>query len=140
MIVGLQRMYPEPPAMVFNLEDGFLRSPGNTFFGFTEITGALHLVWGDRPLLGFTGQHERPTFLQDLEAHMEESAFRSFNIGLWGEQATIRLIPTAPVATNYQLANAFYRCVITACEYRVLVAKLAEVSIQAGPIPNLAPR
>jgi hypothetical protein len=87
LIEGLQRSYPEPPAAVFNLSDGFLDTPGNTYLGTTEITGALHTAWDGRPLFGFTGRNERPTILEetDKSLHMEGTALG--NSDLWGPQA-----------------------------------------------------
>jgi hypothetical protein len=139
LIEGLQRSYHEPPAAVFNLSDGFLDYPGNTYLGTTEITGALHTAWDGRPLFGFTGRNERPTILEetDKSMHMDGTALR--NIDLWGPQATIQLTPKAPVLTNYRLSRRYYRCLITLCDERSVIDTLADITIQVGPISNLAP-
>jgi hypothetical protein len=136
----LRRSYREPPASVFALSDGFLDNPKHIFFGTPELTGALHLVWGPRPLLGFTGSHEQPTVLQEIDhaSRMEGSAFRNFDP--WGPQATIAFVPTTPVLDNYGLARSYYSCLLTACDAAALIDRIATVDIKTGPIANLAPR
>jgi hypothetical protein len=139
MIDDLRRAYPEPPAAVFNLADGFADYPWHTYFGMTEMTGALHLAWDQRPLFGFSGRSERPTILQDTDAamHMEGSAFR--NMDLRGPQATIELVPTTPVLSNYELSRSYYLCLIHSCDTLSLIDNLATTIVRVGPIPNLAP-
>jgi hypothetical protein len=139
MIVDLRRAYPEPPAAVFNLADGFGDYPWHAYFGITDVTGALHLAWDQRPLFGFSGRSERPTILQETDkaTHMEGSAFR--NMDLWGPQATIELVPSKPVLGNYALARSYYLCLLRSCDTDALVDGLATTTIQVGPIPNLEP-
>jgi hypothetical protein len=140
MIDDLRRAYPEPPASVFNLTDGFADRPGHTYFGIIELTGALHLIWGPRPVFGFSGRSERPTILQEMDhaLHMQGSAFR--NIDIWGPQATIELVPKTPVLTNYALSRNYYLCLLRSCDARSLIQNLATTDVRVGPIPNLAPR
>jgi hypothetical protein len=140
LIDDLQRKYPAPPAAVFDLSDGFLDHGGHTFFGITEITGALHAAWDSRPLFGFTGSHERPTILQEMDAMVDKdgSAFR--NMDIWGPQATIDFVPKPPVLTYYALSLAYYRCLVGSCDTGAFSDALAETAVQVGPIPNLAPR
>lgn len=137
MIDGLRRTYREPPAAVFNLVDGFLDYFAHTYFGASEITGALHVTWDSRPLFGFTGRHEPPTVLQDIAelAKLDGSAFR--NIDPLGPQATIELVPTKPVLTNYQLSARYYRCLISRCDATQMIDSLANVAVQVGPIAGI---
>jgi hypothetical protein len=139
LIDDLHRKYPEPPAAVFNLSDGFLDFGRHTFFGITEITGALHAAWDSRPLFGFTGRHERPTILQEMDEviNKDGSAFR--NMDIWGPQATIDFVPKPPVLTYYGLSVAYYRCLIGSCGTEALTAALGEATIRVGMIANLAP-
>lgn len=139
LIDGLRRSYREPPAAVFDLIDGFLDHPGQTYFGVTEITGALHSAWDSRPLFGFSGRSERPTVLQEVDVlvQMDGSAFR--NMDLWGPQATIELVPKAPVLTNYRLSRSYYQCLIRLCDTQSFIAALADTTVRVGPIANLAP-
>lgn len=140
LIDDLQRKYPAPPAAVFDLSDGFLDHGGHTFFGITEITGALHAAWDSRPLFGFTGNHERPTILQEMDAMLDKdgSAFR--NMDIWGPQATIDFVPKPPVLTYYALSLAYYRYLVSSCYPGAFTDALAEATVRVGPIPNLAPR
>jgi hypothetical protein len=139
LIDGLRRSYREPPAAVFDLVDGFLDHPGQIYFGVTEVTGSLHAAWDSRPLFGFTGRNERPTVLQEIDAflEMDGSAFR--NMDLWGPQATIDLVPKAPVLTNYRLSRSYYQCLVRLCDTQSFIDALADTSIRVGPIANLAP-
>jgi hypothetical protein len=139
MIDGLQRSYREPPAAVFNLVDGFLDYPGHTYFGITEITGALHLAWDGRPLFGYTGRNERTTVLQEIDKSMQMDGSPFRNMDLSGPQATINFVPKAPVLTNYRLSRSYYLCLIQLCDTHSVIDKLAEIAIRVGPIPNLEP-
>ncbi|MGY4619554.1 hypothetical protein ACVWZ4_004781 [Bradyrhizobium sp. USDA 4472] len=139
MIEQLQRSYREPPAAVFNLVDGFLDYPGNTYYGISEITGALHVAWDNRPLFGFTGRNERPTVLQEIDQamRMDGSAFR--NMDLRGPQATIEFVPKAPVLNNYELSTRYYGCLIRFCDRQEFLDAEASTSVRIGPIPDIVP-
>jgi hypothetical protein len=139
MIDDLRRAYPEPPAEVFKVSDGFLDDPGHTPFGISELTGGLHLAWDQRRLFGFSGRSERPTVLQEIDVltHMDGSAFR--NMDLLGPQATIEFVPTMPVLSNYELSRSYYLCLIHSCDTQSLIDNLATTTVRIGPIPNLAP-
>lgn len=137
---NIRSAYPEPPATVFNLSDGFLDNPWHTYFGTSELTGALHLIWGPRPFLGFTRSHERASILREIDGalHTEGSAVR--NIDPWGPQATIIFTPTTPVSTNYELARNYYACLLSVCDRKAMTDKIATVDITVGPIANIEPR
>lgn len=139
MIEQLRRGYAEPPAAVFNLEDGFLDVPGHTFFGITEVTGGLHLAWDNRPLFGFTGRNEQPTILLEMDAamRMEGSPFR--NMDLRGPQATIEFSPKLPVLSDHEVALRYYRCLIGACDERDFLDEIATTRVRLGGIKNLVP-
>ncbi|WP_213770073.1 hypothetical protein [Bradyrhizobium sp. dw_78] len=141
LIDDLRRKYPEPPAAVFNLVDGFA-DHGHALFGMTEITGALHTAWDARPLFGFCRRAERSTILQEMEplVNKEGSAFRDMDI--WGPQATIDFVPNPPILTYYALSLAYYRDLVSvsAHDTESLIDTLAKVNVQVSPITNLAPR
>lgn len=139
LIDGLQTAYAEPPAAVFNLEDGFLDATDHTFYGITELTGALHAAWDARPLFGFTGRHESPDLLQEIETALrtEGSAFR--NISPRGPQATITLVPKPPVLSSARLTLSYYQCLISVCDRRDMIRGLADTSIRLGTISRLSP-
>lgn len=137
---NLRSAYREPPAAVFDLSDGFLDNLWHTYYGIPELTGALHLVWGPHPQLAFTGSHERPSVLQEIDdaSRTDGSSFR--NIDPWGPQATITFVPTVPLLNNYGLAKSYFACLLTSCDAAALIDKIATVDVRTGPIANLAPR
>lgn len=136
MIDQLHAAYREPPATVFNLVDGFLGHGDHTFYGLTELTGALHAAWDERPLFAFTGRYESPAILQQMAAlNIEGSAFR--NIDTNGPQATITLAPKQPILSSARLSMIHYRCVMSSCDRTAMLRSLAETSVQLGPIPHL---
>ncbi|KJC50792.1 hypothetical protein UP06_06440 [Bradyrhizobium sp. LTSP857] len=139
MIDELQVAYQEPPAAVFNLADGFLGTTDHTYYGMTEMTGALHAAWDARPLFAFTGQHEGPTILQDIDAALktEGSAFR--NMDPRGVQATIALVPKPPILSSTRLAMSYYyHCLISSCDRQAMLRSLADTTVMVGPIPHLS--
>lgn len=140
LMYNLRSAYREPPAAVFDLSDGFLDNLWHTYYGIPELTGALHLIWGPRPQLAFTGSHERPSVLQEIDdaSRTAGSSFR--NIDPWGPQATITFVPTMPLLNNYGLARSYYACLLTSCDATALIDRIATVDIKTGPIANLAPR
>lgn len=139
LIDSLQRSYSEPPATVFNLVDLFLAYPTHYYLGAGEVTGALYLAWGDRPLFGYTGRNERNTVLQEFAKGRDDvtSAFRHFEVR--GPQATIELIPREPVLSNFRLSERYYACLLSRCDARALADAQADARVHVGPIPNLAP-
>jgi hypothetical protein len=139
VIYDLRRTYAEPPAAVFNLVDGFLDYPGHSYFGPSDVTGALHLAWDRRPLFGFSGRNERPTVLQEFNILMHTDGTPYRNMDLAGPQATIELVPKSPVLTNYQLSRSYYLCLIQPCDKRSLLGSLASITVRTGPIPKLLP-
>lgn len=130
---------PQPAATVFNLDDGFLDYPSpHTPFGYSEVTGMLHLAWGNQPFFGFSLRAERPTVLQEMDdlRKMEGSAFRHFDPT--GPQATILLRPGRGALPNQALVERYYSCrLFGRCELSQLLAGLADVSIKLGPIAGI---
>jgi hypothetical protein len=140
LIDGLQSKYPKPPATVFDLADGFLDHGGHTYFGTTEISGALHLAWHDGRFFGFTGRNERSTILQETAVMLDKEGSPLRNIDLWGPQATINFVPKPPILAYYDLSISYYRCAIRLCDTKAFLEALADTSIQTGRIHELAPR
>lgn len=140
LMQNLRKTDREAPATVFDLSDGFLGNSWHTYYGFPELTGALHLVWGSRPQLAFTGARERPSILQDIvdASRTDGSTFRGIDPS--GPQATITFEPMPPLLNNYELARSYYLCLLVSCDATVLIGNIASVSVRIGPIANLAPR
>jgi hypothetical protein len=139
-IMANLRDTPPIPALVFNLADGFLDYPSpHTYFGITEVTGALRLAWGPRPFVGFTRRGERSTVLSEIAVLLasEGSAFRDMNPG--GPQATIKVEAGPSAAPNGALARRYYACRLGLCSTTDLVRSIALVRLDEGPIPGVDP-
>ena len=117
---------PMPAATVFDLVDGFENySPRFAPFGIAEVTGMLHLAWGDHPFFGFSFPGERPTILREMEsARIDEgSSFRGMDPS--GPQATISLEPGPAAAPDAALARHYYACRLLArCDVAALLTQL----------------
>ncbi len=132
---------PMPPATVFDLVDGFEKvSPRFAPFGIAEVSGMLRLAWGDHPFFGFSLPGERPTVLREMESAWttEGSAFR--NMDPFGPQATILLEPGPAAAPDAVLVRHYYACRLLArCDVAALLAQLAVVKVEVGPIAGVLP-
>lgn len=139
IIVNL-RSIPQAPALVFDLADGFLDYPSpHTYFGMTEVTGALRLAWGPQPFVGFTRRNERATVLNEIAFLLasEGSAFRDMKPD--GPQATIKVEAGSSAASNAALARRYYECRLGLCSTSELIKKIALVRLDVGPIPGVDP-
>ena len=136
----LKRDWPEPPARVFNLHDGFLNSPApHAFFGISEVTGMLRTAWGFRQLAGFTLQAERPTVLDEIKGQLDREYPAHHTMDLHGPQATIIVEPTSS-RTNMVTVFGFFGCqLLPGCDPRRYVHDLLTVRVELGPISGLAP-
>lgn len=139
LMQNLRKADREAPATVFDLSDGFLEKDWHTYYGFPELTGALHLIWGARPQLAFTGSRERSSILQDIvdASRTDGSTFRGIDPS--GPQATIIFEPIPPLLDNYQLARSYYLCLVMFCDATALIGSIAAVGVRIGPIANIAP-
>jgi hypothetical protein len=130
-----------PAATLFDLVDGFEKvSPRFAPFGVAEVSGMLRLAWGDHPFFGFSLPGERPTILREMESAWttEGSAFR--NMDPFGPQATILLEPGPAAAPDAVLVRHYYACRLLArCEVAALLAQLAVVKVEVGPIAGVLP-
>lgn len=132
---------PQPAATVFAVDDGFVDYPSRyATFGFAEVTGILHLVWGNQPFLGFSLRAERPTILQDLQVARTAPNTAFSHVDPTGPQATISFQPGPAAAPNLALARKYYACRLLArCDVSQFLDQLAQVSIKVGPIAGILP-
>jgi len=139
-LIGHLAAMPKPPAAVFAIDNGFRDYTSRRMpFGLSEVSGMLHLVWGNRSLFGFTLGAERPTILHEMEflRTAEGSAFH--HIDPSGPQATISFQPGSP-ATGTALVRRYYACRLLArCDVPTFLMELATVTIEPGPIPGITP-
>ncbi len=132
---------PMPAATVFDLVDGFESfSPRFAPFGLAEVSGMLHLAWGDHPFFGFSFPGERPTILREMQSgrNNEGSPFR--NMDPSGPQATILLEPGPAAAPDGVLVLHYYACRLLArCDVAALLTQLVDVKVEVGPIAGVLP-
>ena len=142
MIDHLRTGWPQPPALVFNLENGFENAGDRyVYYGFFEVSGALHVAWGNRPFVGFTLAHERPQILAEIGRAAGQPFGAVHNMDVNGPQGTIVLTPTAKQVSNQRMALGYYACRLRPdCDVSGYVAGLADVSVTVGPIAGLEAR
>ena len=132
---------PMPAATVFAVVDGFENlSPRFAPFGLAEVSGMLHVAWGDHPFFGFSFPGERPTILREMQAarNIEGSPFRDMDPS--GPQATILLGPGPAAAPDAVLVRHYYACRLLArCDVAALLTQLADVKVEVGPIAGVLP-
>ena len=132
---------PMPAAKVFGIVDGFENlSPRFAPFGLAEVSGMLHVAWGDHPFFGFSFPGERPTILREMQSarNIEGSPFR--NMDPSGPQATILLEPGPGFLPDAVLVRRYYACRLLArCDVAALLTQLANVKVEVGPIAGLLP-
>ena len=132
---------PMPAATVFGVVDGFESlSRRSAPFGLAEVSGMLHLAWGDHPFFGFSFPGERPTILREMQSgrNNEGSPFR--NMDPSGPQATILLKPGPAAAPDGVLVRHYYACRLLArCDVAALLTQLVDVKVEVGPIAGVLP-
>lgn len=131
----------QPAATVYALDDGFVDYPSRHVpFGLAEVTGMLHLAWGNQPFFGFALRAERPGILREMNEARKApgSAFHHYDPS--GPQATISFQPGPGAAPNQTLVRKYYACrLLGRCDVADLLAQLAQVTIKLGPIAGILP-
>lgn len=131
----------QPAATVYALDDGFVDYPSRHVpFGLAEVTGMLHLAWGNQPFFGFALRAERPGILREMNEARKApgSAFHHYDPS--GPQATISFQPGPGAAPNQTLVRKYYACrLLGRCDVAELLAQLAQVTIKLGPIAGILP-
>lgn len=131
----------QPAATVYALDDGFVDYPSRHVpFGLAEVTGMLHLAWGNQPFFGFALRAERPGILREMNEARKApgSAFHHYDPS--GPQATISFQPGPGAAPNQTLVRKYYACrLLGRCDVAELLAQLAQVTIKPGPIAGILP-
>lgn len=127
--------------MVFNLVNGFANTgERNVYYGFFEVTGALHLIWGDQPLVGFTLSNERVTILQEISNALNVQGSSVRNMQPDGPQATILLHPGSRSMSNRAMVFAYYSCrLMPFCDTNRVIDGIADARLAIGPIEGLLP-
>lgn len=131
----------QPAATVYAVDDGFVDYPSRHVpFGLAEVTGMLHLAWGNQPFFGFALRAERPGILREMNEARKApgSAFHHYDPS--GPQATISFQPGPGAAPNQTLVRKYYACrLLGRCDVADLLAQLTQVTIKLGPIAGILP-
>lgn len=131
----------QPAATVYALDDHFFGHPSRDVpFGLAEVTGMLRLAWGNQPFFGFALRAERPDILYEMAEKRVApgTAFRHFDPS--GPQATILLLAASGTASDRTLVRKYYTCRLLArCDVAELLAQIARVTIEVGPIAGIIP-
>lgn len=131
----------QPAATVYAVDDGFVDYPSRHVpFGLAEVTGMLHLAWGNQPFFGFALRAERPGILREINEARKApgSAFHHYDPS--GPQATISFQPGPGAAPNQTLVRKYYACrLLGRCDVADLLAQLTQVTIKLGPIAGILP-
>ncbi|MGV8834208.1 MAG: hypothetical protein ACOH2N_19760 [Devosia sp.] len=139
MIHDLQRDWPVPPAMVYSLENGFADTgERNVYYGFFEVTGALHLVWQDQPFVGFTQRNERSSILQEIKGALGVTGSAVRNMQPDGPQATIILSPGEDNGSNRAMVLGYYQCLLApGCSMDEIIDGFAITHLVTGKIKGV---
>jgi hypothetical protein len=132
---------PMPAATVFALVDGFEKySSRFSPFGIAEVTGILHLAWGDHPFFGFSFPGERPSVLREMQSAWKVEGSPFYSMDPSGAQATISFEPGPAAAPDAALVRHYYACRLLArCDVPALLTQLADVKVTVGPIAGVLP-